>query len=275
MKSMITSRVIRALRLRGREAVCGRDTPLLIAAVTRLLLSGCGLLLSGCGTGAYDELMTQRLAELNRMGPFVALHGAQTLEGTRVKIRVPQVFKASYTELSSHPQDGPKIFAQRVQPPFMRLPGFRLCFEASELDAQNFRLPCYCYLAAIPVKPGLTLAAPIAAKLKQEFPAANAAWEPAAVRSPAGTEVAWQKIRVEGEQLFNVKRPSQPQPEFMKFPGIFELWMYESVDYIVLIGWRVPASLEEKVHLLDLAPITAGTIVIDPPPAEAGAAPPA
>jgi hypothetical protein len=129
----------------------------------------------------------------------------------------------------------------------------------------------------MPVKPGLTLAAPIAAKLKQEFPGAAAAWEPAVVQSPAGAEVAWQKIRVEGEQFFDVQRQGKPQPEFMKFPGIFELWMYESADYIVLVGWRVPASLEDKVHLLDLAPFTAGTIVIDPPPAaapaEAGAAP--
>jgi hypothetical protein len=80
-----------------------------------------------------------------------------------------------------------------------------------------------------------------------------------------------------------------------KFPAIFELWLYEAPNYVILIGWRAPKSIVgaasdqvnpalpaeavflqgpsgDKIDLDSLPILTAGTLTIDSAPA-AGAAP--
>ena len=59
--------------------------------------------------------------------------------------------------------------------------------------------------------------------------------------TPTGRFVHWRKIRVEGEQPFQVKTN---QVETQNLPGIFELWIHDADDYVVLIGWRTPSSIE-------------------------------
>lgn len=238
-----------------------------------LLLAGLmGLLAAGCGTSAYEALLTQRLTDAKRLAPFTQLHPLTLVPDTRMRIRIPKLFSASYKIDSPHQQDGGKISPQRVQPPFLFMPGFQLCYEQFEMDAAATRLPFYCYLYALPANQGANLIAQIPIVLKQQFPDLAPAWEDTTVESEGGGNLAWKRLRVEGEQVFDARLQGK-QNEFIKVPGVFELWLHETPDYIVMVGWRIPSSLQDKVHLLDLAPFTAGTLVIEPAPAEAPAQP--
>src|SRR5580700_1850610 len=95
------------------------------------LVAWAGLLvaLGGCGTADYERLLTKRLNDLRSAEPFRTLFGPTELPDTPVKIRVPMAFKTSYMENSPHPEDGAKISPDRAQPPFLPLPGFKLCYE--------------------------------------------------------------------------------------------------------------------------------------------------
>ncbi len=182
-----------------------------------------------------------------------------------MKIRVPQLFKKGpYTSTSPHPDDGNVISPRRVNPPFIKIPGLKLCFEETTLDDANNLLPCYLYVGAIPAEGALPLAPIIEAALKKAFPKAQIAWEEAKIFDPKGQEVVWQKLRLTAEQLFDVKNSGII--EYKQFPAVFELWMRDTQDYIVLIGWRVPDSIEPKIHMLDFATAVAGSVTVDPPP---------
>lgn len=233
------------------------------------------LFTAGCGTGAYEQLMAQRLADVQRLAPFTELSPAVNLPGTRVKIRLPKRLTAAYKTDSPHPQDGPQIAPQRVQPPFLLMPGFQLCYEAFDRDQTQAKMPYYCYLYALPPNLGANLIAQVPILLKQQFPgqAPDPAWQDTTVVSESGASLAWKRIRVEGNQLFDVTPLNQPQGGFVPLPGIFELWLHEAPDYIVMVGWRIPSALEPNVQLLNLAPVTAATLTIDPAPAEAPAQP--
>jgi hypothetical protein len=204
-----------------------------------------GVALSGCGTAEYRRLMADRGDKLRTGAAFRTLFGPSQIAGTPLKIRVPMVFGKSYIENSAHPQDGPKINPERVQPPFLPLPGFKLCYEGTGQDPQMGKVPFYCYLAAIESRPGEAdkLAADLQAKLKEKFKETPDAWELCDAPAPDGKSLQWKKIRVVAEQPFLV-RGAENKIVSKNLPGIFELWMYSTQDYTVLVGWRTPSSIE-------------------------------
>ncbi|MBI3837359.1 MAG: hypothetical protein HY288_05430 [Planctomycetia bacterium] len=198
---------------------------------------------AGCGTADYESLLNRQLNDIRAGAPFRTLFGPTELSDTPIKIRVPMAFKHSYMENSSHPDDGAKISPDRVQPPFLPLPGFKLCYE-SQVENVEGRPPFYCYLAAIPSKPGdaQKLAADLQAKLKAKFNDTPDAWEELDANTPQNKGLPWKKIRVTGEQPFRVTDVMGIVSK--NLPGVFELWMHDAQDYIVLVGWRAPSSIE-------------------------------
>jgi hypothetical protein len=244
----------------------------------------------GCGTSDYDKLVTRRLEVLRGEAKFRGLWAPTQLADTPIKIRVPMVFPASYAADSAHPDDGPKISPDRLQPPFLELPGFKICYEGTVTDAQNSKLPFYCYLAALPSKPGdaETLATEFQAKLKETFKDAPDNWEVVDCDSLSGVPVQWKKIRVIGEQSFRVSIGQTVAAQ--NLPGVFELWIRDAQDYVVIVGWRAPRSIEgppaappanarlaqqaagEHPDFSTLPVLTAGTITVD---SAAGAGEPA
>jgi hypothetical protein len=199
--------------------------------------------LAGCGTADYDKVSNDRINELRSAEPFRTLFGPTELPDTPVRIRVPMAFKSSYAENSPHPEDGAKISPDRVEPPFLPLPGFKLCYEG-HVDTAEGRPPFYCYLAAVPSKAGdaQKLAADLQAKLKAKFKDTPEEWENVDAITPEGGGLPWKKIRVTGEQPFRVREAAGIAPK--NLPGVFELWMHDAGDYLVLVGWRAPTSVE-------------------------------
>jgi hypothetical protein len=217
--------------------------------------------LSGCGTGGYDEGMQQQLGAARQQAPFLKLYkDGSPIEGTNRTIRLPAIFKLAYQEGSAHPRDAGPIDARRLQPPFLALPGLRVCYESTVQEGTEL-YPYYCYIAAEPMKPEDRNAFEneLLTKLKQTFP--EAAWESIDVRTPAGATISWKKVSVKGEQTFmGGGVPSIP----VKYPGTFELWLHEGDAGVIMIGWRCPDALAAKIELDKLAEATAGTLGTKP-----------
>jgi hypothetical protein len=238
--------------------------------------------LCGCGTSEYNRLATHRLGTARGEAKFRSLFGPTALADTPIKIRVPMVFRTSYREDSAHPIDGPKVHPDRLQPPFLELPGFKICYEGLCNDPSVGRLPYYCYLAAVPGKPGdaENLAKELQAKLREKFKDAPDEWSVVDAETPDGKAVQWKKIRVQGVQPFRFLKDQKMSHDL---PGIFELWICEKADYIVMVGWRSPESVQGppagpapttlvellaaprdvKLDLASLPGLTAGTISAD------------
>jgi hypothetical protein len=205
---------------------------------------------TGCGTSEYNSMLNSRLDKLRAGAPFRVLWGPTSLPDTPVSLRVPLIFNKSYVEDSPHSEDGPKIRPDRLQPPFLQIPGLKICYEGKATDAQlNGKLPFFCYLGAMAAKPGDAdaLAADLAEKLKQKFKDAPAEWQNIDAKTPDDKAMTWRKIRVEGDQEFPTRRGASKDgvPIVTEtFPGVFELWMYDAGQYVVLVGWRAPKSIE-------------------------------
>lgn len=201
------------------------------------------VLLAGCGVSQYNALANRRVGALRGEVRFRGLYAPSQVPGTPFSIRVPIVFSGSYQENSSHKDDGAVISPDRLQPPFLKLPGFKLCFEGTNTSGTT-RLPFYCYVAARPAQPGDAdkLAGQLQAQLKKTFPDTPDEWQVVDAESPTGVAVHWRKIRVEGEQPFMVKEADQVKSQSL--PGVFELWIHDADNYVAMIAWRTPKSIE-------------------------------
>ncbi len=246
-------------------------------------------LLLGCGSSEYNRMVSKRVADLRGEQKFRTLFAPTQLGDTPVRIRLPMIFPESYTEDSKHKADGGKIAEDRVQPPFLKLPGFKICYEGQADDQTPVkRYPYYCYLAVVPGKAGdaESLAKELQAKLKETFKDTPDEWEGVDVEAPSGNAVQWKKIRVEGEQTFRFQLNGQGPVAPRNLQGIFELWLCDKTDYTVLVGWRVPTAIQGesnvpiprgletmltsakgqlKLNLATMPALTAGTITVDAP----------
>jgi hypothetical protein len=237
--------------------------------------------MSGCGGSTYDSLVNRRLDQLRGSAPFRTLFAPTSIPETPLKIRVPMAFRASYTAESRHGDDGGQISPQRLQPPFVELPGLKLCYESRIDDpAGGGKLPFYCYIAAVPQGNADKIAADLQAKLKETFNNAPAEWTNVDAKTPEDKGLPWRKIRIAAEQPFLVRGE---KTESKNLPGIFELWIHDAKDYVVIIGWRTPASIDgpapapnpednplmqltqdPKPDFNSMPALTAGTLKIDP-----------
>jgi hypothetical protein len=235
----------------------------------------------GCGGSAYDSLVNRRLDQLRASAPFRILFGPTSIPDTPLKIRVPMAFRNSYTPESRHGDDGGQINPLRVQPPFLTLPGLRLCYE-SRVDEPGGagKVPFYCYIAAVPQGNAEALAAELQTKLKETFKDTPAEWVNVDAKTPDDKALVWKKLRVTGEQPFLVRAETT---ESKKLPGIFEVWIHDAKDYVVIVAWRTPQAIDgpaaapaaiqnpllqltqdPKPDFSTMPALTAGTLKVDP-----------
>ncbi len=233
---------------------------------------------AGCGTSDYNHMVSNRLGDLRVKAKFLGFFGPAKLANAPYTIQVPMAFKKSYTEES-------KIAPERLQPPFLALPGFERCYEGLA-DGPQGKLPFYCYVAAVPARgsDGEKIAADLKAKLiaalegKMEKPEALE-WEARQVDSPKGTGIPWKRLRIEAKQPFTHKVNDAYVTDEM--PGLFELWLYEGPEHVVLVGWRTPKEIDSivpepttseitalmnapaKPDLTNMPVLTAGTLLLE------------
>jgi|SRR6185295_16098770 len=239
-------------------------------------------LLAGCGGQAYEDALQKRAKQLGREAPFLALNDTpQPINETTATVRLPKVFTgAPFAAGSADPKNQKPVSPERYQPPFLPLPGFKLCFEIAVATKDgSATLPCYCYLAATPGD-GPTIEKGIVAKLKEAFPDQEPAWETVSCEAPNdAAAVPCRKLHLQGEQRFDIV-PLNGEIIERQLPGTFELWHIDGPGKHIFIGWRIPEKLEADIHLCDsgdksLASLTAGSIVFGTVMAPPVALPPA
>lgn len=208
-----------------------------------LLLSA---LFAGCGTRDYNRLATSRVALARGEAKFRTLYAPSAVPGAPLKIRVPLVFKPDqlYVATSKHGEDGNQIRPDRFQPPFMKWPGFQYCYEGQAASADGRKFPFYCYLGAIPGSSADAekLTAQLQSALKETFKDAPLDWVSIDCESPTGIAVQWKKLRIEADQPFLFGSSGNVISE--NFPGVFELWIAEKQNHIVVMAWRVPKAID-------------------------------
>jgi len=99
--------------------------------------------------------------------------------------------------------------------------------------------------------------------IKTALPEATGPWEDVLCTTPDGGEVIWQRVRATGEQEFYYVTSGGEGP-FVKAPGLLELYARTEEDFLVIVAWRMPASIKESSRLDALAPAVPGTIKFVP-----------
>ena len=236
--------------LSGSNTDGGRSTQWRLAIVT--CAASCLATAAGCGTSVYAEKFNKRLEELKITSPFADLR--QPTDDLPINFRIPLIFSEAYDRNSAHPLDeGKRIHVDRVAPPFMMdFPGLRVMYQGEVDDPpppQNAvrRLPYYCYLgegATASLKGKFPYDAWLA-RIKKNQPDTQG-WETVEVNTPeinaAGQikKLTWKRLVAKGPQEFDIV--NYRTREFKTLPGHFELWVYETPQWIAVLGWRVASG---------------------------------
>jgi|GEM_PF-3808804 len=228
----------------------------------------CALVGSGCGRGGYEERMKQRLAVLATGSSFyVLLHPDVTaIYDTGVALRLPKVFDSEARGWTEGDVDdsGLTVGAARLHPPAMKLPGFQFCYEKLLANAEGRRRPIYAYFAVIDAeeRKRTDLMAQLQEAAAAAFPGQEAAWQEVPIARPSGETETWSKISVDGPQQFDC---SAEREEIVEEAGRLDLYLLSTVEQHVLIGWRGPADIAERIGLFEAAQTAIGTLEIGGP----------
>ena len=160
-----------------------------------------------------------------------------------------------------------------MQPPFLKIPGFKLCYE--RLPSRRIIGGCRTTVTLGPpaIKSGesATVMANILETLKQDSDlAVPGGWEDVTVKTPTGSDLAWKKIHVTGNQFFdsnsgtavrkNSRRCRARLTYGSRSPGLAGAGRLAESDAIAGTSKLVP-----------LQTLTAGTVEIGPAPEAAPA----
>ena len=224
----------------------------------------------GCGTGEYDRQMRKTLEELRtpeeleKGQVFDMLYESPTeVPGIGVSLRIPKLLDA--TAKSWRPGSlnaaGEPIDESRIQPPFVKLPGFQFCYERFVPDQSGGQQPVYCYVAVSDSKDASQedLIASVQKDLKAKFSNAPATWEETSLNTPDGGTLTCRRISVTGPQGFVVSPEGR---ESKDSEGRMDLYLYSNETHHVLVGWRAPSGISEELSLFEVAEASVATVQV-------------
>lgn len=213
---------------------------------------------AGCGGGEYMK----RFGPLGD-GPDTApeLYKPINIEGTTASVRIPQIFKTSFYENSPDSENGGNpVDPRRVQPPFLKLPALKICYEGLEANS-GYRH--YVYVAAptlaeaSAVAGGVTFADWIRQQLATAFPTASIAWQDLSCPTPAAGMMTYKYIRVVGDQIFY-----SGSGQYSTINGVANIMLMETPTYHFLIVWRTPSAIEATIGLDNLITKVGGCALV-------------
>ena len=79
--------------------------------------------------------------------------------------------------------------------------------------------------------------------------------------APNGPGNLWRKFRFDGNQDFYYKN-KDGQEQFSPQPGVLEVYLHDAGGQVVIVAWRMPASIEQNVGLAKWAPLVAGSVSV-------------
>jgi len=229
----------------------------------------CAATLLGCGRSEYER-------RLNATVQVLRTGGAKfPVPGTPLQLSMPRPNNDPFTlyiESSAEPGTNEPVKPERLQPPFVKLPGFRCCFEMKRPDDGGGQLTYYCYMAATPAGELGSDGKPMEESIGAQAAAAlNAQAVTDTVSCPAadGTSATWQRVTVTAPQSFLGVAGAPP----VTIPAVFQLYGHEIDGWRLIIVWRVPEKISKEI--LDMVPGMAGSVAVAPPAAEPAAGAPA
>lgn len=226
-------------------------TSLLVVA---LVVAGCDL------TGQYEKKFQEALQTAGHKALYDKYLHQDTVElaeangkSLGVKLRLPKLFDNNTKTLNPS--------APRAQPPFGDLPGLVNTRERQLDDAQGQFLPSYCYIAAVPKasQKADALQNAVAKQVAAALPGAS--WGDAVLKTPSGQSVTLKRLRGSGNQeFFNLtKNP----PASVKIEGVFDLYLIDTPQAHVLVGWRCPKPQADKYEFLAATEAAMGTVEVE------------
>ncbi len=237
--------------------------------VFALLIAGT---LPGCGSAEYERRLKLGLEEIRQRSAFGQLYGQPVaLPGTPLMIRVPRAFTLSFQEGSAF--DDKPIDNRRVTIPGVALPGLAVTYEGRVVDSAGGKYPYYMHLFAIErAKAGklissksetpsaLDTTGELYQQIQKAFDRTHGSWAEVACQTPYGNQLAWQRLRTEGEQEVHYLRENGSEV-YIKRPCVLDVFARIEGRYLVLVVWRAPAAIEDAARIGEVAPLVAGTLL--------------
>ena len=241
--------------------------PKLVFTISFLAIAAC---IVGCGKGDYEASMNQTLTRLAFASKFQEnLHPDETEAIPDVaSLRLPLYFTeaAQTLTMTSKNRVGDTLPKSRIQPPFLNIPGFRFCYEQHvNMGGRNDMQPVYCYLGSVPAagrKQGAILNT-IRAQVGKAF--RGAVFQPMQIDDPEGNKVSVQKLSVTGKQPFETDPGGG---DVQQLNGQFDCYVYSTAGHHVIVGFRSPDKLTEKIGTFDKAEFAMGTLMVQAPEPE-------
>jgi hypothetical protein len=215
-----------------------------------LLLSLC----LGCGTGEYESRIGQHRGGGAAAGGDL-LGPSEALAGTRVSIQPPLC-------MTLMPQGAdPK----RTKIPALSLPGLQMrVYEGFVKDSDGGDIPFYCAVMAMEVPKGMNMGGQMQAMASKQ--PGKPQITDVQITGPDGKDNKWQTGRgVEKDEFFYKSKDGKEAPRPMDAVG--EMYAREDGGTFIMIGWRVPANIEQNVGnvgLAQLAKAVAGGVTVRP-----------
>lgn len=217
-----------------------------------------------CGTFPYDLQSSATWHELER-----GLHSGPTSvdqEQTGVTIQLPVLFDSTTTQ-SIRPGtvvDSALVPNERVQPPGFTLPGLRFVCQAP-YDG----MPVTCYLAV--VAKGNAEREKLKEQLLESAKKINpaAAWETVALQ---GSTLKAERLSLSGQQKFLPIGLNVPN-KAIDADGRLDLYVVAGENANVLVGWRAPLDIAQRVSLFEAAEASIASIKSEKPAAPVATTP--
>jgi hypothetical protein len=235
-----------------------------------LALLVAGLLVTcGCGKAEYERRV---MAGVGGLRTSTMLGPAVQIPGTEVTVQLPAMIDANskaYVEGSPEPNGAGVVNPERLNPPFMKIPGLRVCYEAQRTDdSTKLQHPIYWYVGVVGPQDPL----PGGKSIEQFTTDSIVAAFPPPAKPPvsdtvdiAGTQ--WKRITLTGSRQ-----------KFMGLEGggqilgaVFQLLIGEVAGSKVIIAYRIPVEFVKPTNVDEVIPMVLGSVKVAP----AAVAPPA
>ena len=217
----------------------------------------------GCGQGEYEAAMNDSIKGIAFDSNFIQGLSADPAEIIKdvAELRLPAFIDNFATSLTMTSKDnaGDLIDPRRVQPPGIKIPGFRFSYEKFEqLGGRNTDQPLYVYFGSRPGnEPIKSVTGPIlqgARKIRK-----NINWTTEELDTPDRGRLKFQKLSVKGIQDFEFD-PRGGQIE--KKAGQLDIYVHSTPEHHIIVGFRTTDAIAEMTKMFDLAPFSLGKLTV-------------
>ncbi len=212
------------------------------------------ILCFGCETAEYEEQLGRTIARLEQQSEFTTeMYPPKQVPGTPAWVQLPRSFEEAPLA-DDGGDDG------RRRPP-VYVGGLKSTYEGFIVDGSGGKMPFYCYLSALDAAspPAARFNRSMRTQLLSGLDSSIGPWETVQCRAPTGGASEWQKLRATGaQQFYYVDGNGQGGPREMD--GVMEFYTRQDSGFLIVIGWRMPAAIEQYVGLSEWAPRVAGSV---------------